>query len=58
MGMWSIQKDTTGQMAVIRNNVWAGFTAYHKAASGDFGGIYNGDGLKNQDLVFMLWLKA
>ena len=53
-GMWSIQKDTTGQMAVIRNNVWAGFTAYHKAASGDFGGIYCGDGLKNRDICFML----
>ena len=52
--MWSIQKDTTGQMAVIRNTIWAGFTAYHKAASGDFGGIYVGDGLKNRDLCFML----
>ena len=53
-GMWSCQKDTTGEMAIIRNNVWAGFTAYHKACSEDFGGIYVGDGLKNLDLCFQL----
>ena len=41
-------------MAIIRNNVWAGFTAYHKAATGDFGGVYVGDGLKNLDLCFQL----
>ena len=53
-GMWSCQKDATGEMAIIRNNVWAGFTAYHKAASEDFGCIYVGDGLKNLDLCFQL----
>ena len=53
-GMWSCQKDVTGQMAIIRNNVWAGFTAYHKACSEEFGGIYVGDGLKNLDLCFQL----
>ena len=41
-------------MAVIRNNVWAGFTAYNKASSNDFGGIYVGDGLKNLDLCFQM----
>jgi len=51
-GCWSIQKDSTGQVAVIRNNVWAGFTAYYKVSSNDFGGIYVGDGLKNLDLPF------
>ena len=53
-GSWSIQKDSTGQMAVIRNNIWAGFTAYHKVASNDFGGVYVGDGLKNLDLCFQM----
>ena len=53
-GCWSIQKDTTGCQAVIRNNVWAGFTAYHKAGSCDFGGVYVGDGLKNIELAFQL----
>ena len=53
-GMWSCQKDVTGQTAIIRNNVWAGFTAYHKACSEDFGCIYVGDGLKNLELCFQL----
>lgn len=51
-GCWSIQKDSTGQVAVIRNNVWSGFTAYNKVSSNDFGGVYVGDGLKNLDLPF------
>ena len=53
-GMWSIQKDANGQTAIIRNNVWSGYTAYHKACSCDFGGVYVGDGQKNLDLVFQL----
>ena len=52
MGTWSIQPDTTNTLAVIRNNVWAGFTAYHKAGTCEFGGVYVGDGFKNSDLVF------
>lgn len=54
VGMWSCQKDATGCVAIIRNNVWAGFTAYHKASSADFGGVYVGDGLKNLDLCFQM----
>lgn len=53
-GTWSIQKDSTGRCAVIRNNVWAGYTAYHTAETCDFGGVYVGDGLKNLDFVFQL----
>ena len=51
-GAWSIQKDVTGQQAVIRNNIWAGFTAFHKAGSNEFGGVYVGEGLKNIELCF------
>ena len=54
MGSWTIQPDTTNEVAVIRNNLWAGFTAYHKAGSGDFGGVYVGDGVKNVDLCFQM----
>ena len=53
-GMWSIQQDTSCSMSVIRNNIWAGYTAYACAGTGDFGGIYVGDGQKNLDLVFMM----
>ena len=54
MGCWSIQADSTNQIAVIRNNVWAGFTAYHKSGTGDFGGVYVGDGFKNTEVCFMM----
>jgi len=54
IGCWSIMEDTTKEIAVIRNNVWAGFTAFHKAATCDFGGVYVGDGFKNSDLCFQL----
>ena len=53
-GMWSIQQDSSCSMAVIRNNVWAGYTAYHGACTADFGGVYVGDGQKNLDLVFQI----
>lgn len=54
IGSWSIQPDTTNEIAVIRNNMWAGFTAYHKAGSCEFGGVYVGDGFKNTDLCFQM----
>lgn len=53
-GLWSVQKDSNGKTAVIRNHVWAGYTAYHKVGSNTFGGVYIGDGLKNADLAFMI----
>jgi len=53
-GCWSVQKDSNGKCAVIRNHVWAGYTAYHVAGTNNFGGVYIGDGLKNADLAFMI----
>ena len=54
MGCWTIQPDTTNEVAVIRNNLWAGFTAYHKCGTGEYGGVYVGDGVKNVDLCFQM----
>ena len=53
-GCWSVQKDSNGKTAVIRNHIWPGYTAYHSAGTCNFGGVYVGDGLKNADLAFML----
>jgi len=53
-GCWSVQKDTSGRMAIMRNFSWAGYTAYHCVNSADFGGVYVGDGLRNDDLPFMM----
>jgi radial spoke head protein 9 len=32
-GVWSIQKDSNCRTAIIRNNSWAGYTAYHQAGT-------------------------
>ena len=53
-GVWSIQRDSNGKKAVIRNHMWAGYTAFHEVGTNNFGGVYVGDGLKNADLAFMI----
>ena len=54
-GCWSIQKDSaTSTTAILRNLMWPGSFAYHKASTRVFGSIYIGDGQKNTDLAFML----
>jgi len=53
-GLWSIQRDNTKTMAVIRNLLWPGWGFYHKTGSKKFGQMYIGDGLKNAELQFMI----
>lgn len=51
-GQWSVQKDSTGKTAIIRNHVWQGFTAYHTSGTNTFGCCYMGDGQKNTEFAF------
>jgi radial spoke head protein 9 len=52
---WSVQKDPINPLVVtIRNRVWPGYIAYHRANTNVFGGVYIGEGIKNIDLMFML----
>jgi hypothetical protein len=51
---WSIHKDATQCVAVLRNNLWQGYYGYHRCNTSIFGGIYIGDGVANLDLPFML----
>ena len=54
-GAWSIVRGSTrGNMAVIRNHEWPGFTAFHKQGSKQHGTVYLGDGCKQNELNFML----
>lgn len=54
-GCWCIQRDAaTGTIAILRNLMWPGSYAFHKAGTKVFGSIYIGDGLKNTDLPFMI----
>jgi radial spoke head protein 9 len=54
VGCWTLQKDHTGSMALIRNNVWKGYMAYHRVSSQEHGAIYVGDAMKNVNLCFMI----
>ena len=54
LGCWSIHRDCNGGTAIIRHNAWAGYTAFHKKSTQEFGGCYVGNGLRNTDLVFQL----
>lgn len=50
---WSLIKDTTGTVATLRNQVWPGYYAYHRANTHIYGSLYIGDGIENVDLPFM-----
>ena len=50
---WCIHLDNTKSICTLRNLVWPGYTAYHKANTAEFGGVYIGYGIKNNDIAFM-----
>ena len=52
-GSWSILKETTGTVAVLRNKLWPGFYGFHKTNSNVYGSVYIGDGVKALDIPFM-----
>lgn len=55
-GLWTIQggKDHDDKIITIRSIMWPGFIFYHKAGTKKFGNLYIGDGLKNEELHFMI----
>ena len=53
-GAWTLQKDTTESVVIIRNKLWPGYYAYHRLNSQIYGGLYIGNGLRNNDLPFMV----
>lgn len=52
-GSWSVLKDTTGCVSVIRNKLWPGYYSYHKVNTAIYGGFYSGNGCKALDMPFM-----
>lgn len=53
-GSWAIRYDTLKQVAMVRSLLFLGYGFYYDGAANTWGGFYNGDGLKNVDLIFML----
>jgi len=50
---WSLHLDSTKTTCTLRNLIWPGYFAYHKANTDEYGGVYIGYGIKNNDIPFM-----
>jgi len=53
-GSWSLQTDPCKTAVVLKSLLYPGFTFYHEPGTALFGSVYVGDGLKNEDLAFMI----
>ncbi len=53
-GAWSLHYDPFKKVATCRNLVWPGYAFYYNAHDLTWGAAYLGDGLRNDDLIFML----
>lgn len=53
-GGWTVGRDVSQNVAIMRSRLWPGFVSYHRANSGVHGCFYLGNGIKNADLAFML----
>ena len=50
---WSLHVDSTKTVCTLRNLIWPGYFAFHKANTDQFSGVYLGYGIKNVDIPFM-----
>ncbi len=50
---WSVQV-RAGHIAAVKSLLWPGYSFYHLGMTGEFWGVYIGDGVMNKDLPFML----
>jgi hypothetical protein len=53
-GCWALHWDAFRGVAVLRSLLAPGYCFYYNAAELSWGGFYQGDGLRNRDLIFML----
>jgi radial spoke head protein 9 len=53
-GSWTVTRDSSARVGILRNRVWPGFFAYCQGNSQVYGTFYFGNGVKNNDLPFMI----
>jgi hypothetical protein len=53
-GCWALHWDAFRGVAVLRSLLAPGYCFYYSASELSWGGFYQGDGLRNHDLIFML----
>ena len=51
-GVWSVLKDTTGTLALLRSKLWPGYYSFHKSNTNVYGNFYVGTGCKALDMPF------
>jgi hypothetical protein len=52
--MWCITHDRAGSKVFVRNLYWSGYGFFSVLKSSDYGGVYFGNGVSNNDIVFGL----
>jgi radial spoke head protein 9 len=55
-GVWSIQKERGGSIAILRSLKWPGYVFYHRPGGNEnsWGGAYYGTGQRNDNVGYML----
>lgn len=55
-GQWTVlgASQETSNLVSVRSLLWPGYVFYHKVGTKRFGSLYIGDGLKNDELQFMI----
>jgi len=51
---WNMQSNNRGDTVLIRSLTWPGYQFCHRKSSKQFAGVYIGDGLKNQEVHFIV----
>lgn len=52
-GAWAVLRGgTKGEVAIVRNLLWPGYSAFHEMGTSKHGQIYMGEGLKNMQMCF------
>jgi radial spoke head protein 9 len=53
-GCWTLTNEAAAQSVLLKSWLWPGFVFYHRPNTSAYAGVYNGTGLRNSDIVFML----
>lgn len=51
---WSLQTDESKTEITLRSLLWPGYVGFHRTNSTIFGGIYIGNGVRSQDIHFLI----
>lgn len=58
-GVWSVQVERGGSVAIVRSLLWPGYVFYHRPAQkpnsgSQWGSVYYGNGQRNDNVGYML----